>query len=75
LNYEIIDDFTITINYGFSDYEEGEEITTTISLLDDKIKVDKSFDGYSVMGGEYKDDHNFIFDNVAELIEWLSDEI
>jgi hypothetical protein len=75
LQYEIINDFTISVNYGFSDYEEGENNTSIITLTHDKITVNKNSDGYSVMVGDYDDEKNFVFNNITEFLQCCSEEI
>jgi hypothetical protein len=75
LYYEIIDDFTINVNYGYSDYEEGEDNTSIISLTNGGIRVDKNSGGHSVMVGDYDESENFDFNNITELLQWMSEEM
>lgn len=72
--FEMTDDNNVNINYGFTDYEEGEDNTLLISI-EDKIKVNRVSGGHSVMTGDYNDNDNIDFNNITELIKWLEEEI
>lgn len=74
MSYEITDDNSIEVNYGWSDYEEGDNNTLVISF-GDQIKVDISSGGYSVMGGDYDESRNLFFNEISELIKYLSEEL
>ena len=73
LSYEIIDNFTIAINSGWSSYEEGENNDVTISF-GVNITANINTSGYSVYGGEYESQDNLIFNDTTELISWLREE-
>lgn len=75
LTYEIVDDNTISIDYGWCDYEEHENNTAIINFLYDTITVLKVNDGYSVYGGEYDNSDEMVFEDSDKLIEWLIEEI
>ena len=73
LSYEIIGNFTIAVNYGWTSYEEGQDNNVTI-LFGSNITVTKETSGYSVYEGEYNDQENFVLNNITELISWLREE-
>lgn len=75
LTYEIIDDSTISVDYGWCDYEEHENNTAIINFSYDAITVSKVNDGYSVYVGDYDYNNKMIFENSDKLIEWLIEEI
>ena len=73
MNYTLKDD-TIELNCGWSDYEEGYSSTYLIKL-EDKITLTKDSGGHSVMGGDYENSESFTFNNLQELISWLSENL
>lgn len=73
LSYDIIDDNSIHLDYGWTSYEEGESNEVDI-LFSDKIIVNKIMSGHSVYGGDYENNDNFEFNNITELINWLKEE-
>jgi hypothetical protein len=73
LSYEIVDDNTIVIDYGWTSYEECESNDVTI-LFGANITINRNTSGYSVYGGEYEYQENGSANNITELISWLREE-
>lgn len=73
LSYEIIDNFTIAVNYGWTTYEESDDNDITISF-GTNIIVNTNNSGHSVYGGDYDSLDTLIFNNITELISWLREE-
>jgi len=67
IDYEWKNNKTLEMEYGWSSYEEGYCCELVIEF-DAKINVIKKEDGYSVMGGNYDDKNETIYNNVDELI-------
>lgn len=74
INYDIMDDDSIVINYGYSGYEEGDDNNIIITFNEDNIKVDKNSGGHSVMGGDFEDIEILYFQSDTQLIDWLNNE-
>ena len=81
LSYEIIDDTSIAINYGWNSYEEGDDNEVLIFFPNDnfqqdgKIIVERTNSGHSCMGGDYDNRERLECNTVSELIEWLNEDI
>lgn len=73
LEYEIIDDNTLTINDGFSDYEEGQESDVKIIFTADKITLTKRCSGSSHYG-TYDDTELLEFTDSTIFINWIKEE-
>lgn len=68
--YEIIDDSTVQVDYGYSGYEECDNNEITVGV-DDIITVNKNSYGYSIDGGSYEHTETLHFNTIHELIQWL----
>lgn len=76
LDYAIVDDNTIDANYGYWDYEEGEDIQVKIHVTSDEIKVERNNSGSSVMCEfPFNDDSTLIFSNETDFLTWLKEDI
>jgi len=74
LTYEIIDENTIKINYGWMDNKYDDD-TNIVCKLGNKIKINLINSGHSCISGNYEDSTNFKFNNLKEFISWLDEEI
>jgi len=75
LSYNIIDDNTIDLDYGWTSYEEYSHNVVRI-IFEDKIIIDRNNRGYCVFGdGEYENIEHTILDNTNNLIDWLNAEL
>ena len=76
LDYTIIDDSIIELNYGWCDYEEGENSQVKINFTTDDIKIEKNTSGSCVMcDNPYSEDSSFVFFNEDDFFNWLIDDI
>jgi len=80
LSYDLINDTSIELLYGWNSYEEGDDNEVLIFFPDslfpdiDKIMVERTNSGHSCMGGDYDNRERLEFDTESELIEWLNEE-
>ena len=75
LSYDIIDDNSIYLEYGWTSYEEYDHNIVKI-IFGDKIIIDRSNRGYCVFGdGEFENVEHILLDNTDNLIDWLNDEL
>jgi len=76
LNYEIVNDETLQLNYGFSGYEEHENNELIIRFYPNIIILNKKVNGFSVMsedGSDYNDIVVFELKSNEELINYLNE--
>jgi hypothetical protein len=73
-SYEIINDYTIYVVYGYSDYEDGCDNTLKITVSNDNVSVDATIDGDSI-DGSYKDEQHFDFNDIKQFWQYLLEEI
>lgn len=74
LSYDIIDDNTLSIDWGWCSYEECDN-NTAIIVFGDKIDVHQSNSGNSCFGGDYEGNNDYLFNNLPDLIKWFEEEI
>lgn len=80
LSYDLIDDTSIEIDYGWNSYEEGDDNKVLVFFPNflfpdtDKIMIERTNSGHSCMGGDYDSRERIEFDTESELIEWLNEE-
>lgn len=75
LEYTLISDNSVNVNYGWTSYEEGDSNDLIIEITESKIKVVFSNSGHCVMGGDYDTTEEHIFDNKTQLFDWLNDNL
>jgi hypothetical protein len=74
LNYEIIDDDVLNIDWGWTSYEECDNNTAVVTF-GDKINVQQSNSGNSCFGGNYDNTYEDTFDDLTNLIKWFESEL
>ncbi len=74
LNYDIIDDNTLSIDWGWTSYEECDN-NTAIITFGNKIDVQQFSSGNSCFGGDYENTYDDTFNSVSDLIKWFESEL
>lgn len=72
-SYDIINDDTITISYGWCSYEEGEENELVLEFFNDKITAEHKCSGNSCEGGSYDTTDEYVFNGVDEIIKLIKE--
>lgn len=75
LNYNIISDEEIELNYGFNSYEEHDINNCKMIFEESKIIVNIENSGYSVYINEYNNKDEITFNNLYTFLDWLNSEI
>jgi len=72
ISYDIIDDNTINVGYGWNGYEEDESNNLHI-VVGDMINVNHKCSGYSGEEGDYDDSEDLVFKNINGVIELIKE--
>lgn len=73
INYQILNDNSIDVEYGWASYEEGENNEIHI-VINENIQISKQVDAHSVYGGDYDDNEFLIFNTICEFKKWFDIE-
>lgn len=73
INYQILNDNSIDVEYGWMSYEEGENNEIHI-VINENIQISKQVDAHSVYGGDYDDNEFLIFNTICEFKKWFDIE-
>lgn len=75
LHYEIIDDYEISIETGFTDYEEGSYITINLKFEQNRIICSIVGGGHSCSGGNWALNETKEFSSVNEFIKYAENNL
>ncbi len=70
LEYQLIGDDTIIIDFGWNSYEEGDSTSFNITF-GDIITVVSDSGGHSVMGGDFEENVTLTFTSTEDFTKWI----
>ena len=75
ISYQILSEYEIDVEFGWSSYEEHEDNNVKIIFSSENIKIKHKYNGHSCFGGDFNHEVEYTFNDENELILWFKSEI